>query len=161
MKGAELINLIGGLANGGPSFSKFTSLFQGIGGGVDSLATMIINTQNGLQNDVSGQISKITGEINNLAVVNATYVATKAIGKDVTGMPSAESTVKSINTRIQTELKDSMDKAGKLILRPLQIEPSASGPSQAGGFKRAKTLKNVSVTHRTKTHRRPAVVSKV
>lgn len=160
---AQLVNLINNVKGGLPSTDKFMALFSKIGGGVDALATMIINTQNSIQNDISGHISKINREIQNLAVANATYITNKAIGKDVTGMPSAESIVKSINTRIQTELKNSMEKANKAILGKLGVEstPPVSGPNYVGGFKRAKTLKQVSVVHRTKTHRRSAVVSKV
>ena len=44
---AQLFNLIGSLASGGmPSLDKFSDLFKKISGGVDALATMIINTQN-------------------------------------------------------------------------------------------------------------------
>lgn len=159
---AQLVNLIGNLSTDGlPSMDKFTKLFSNIGGGVDALATMIINTQNGLQNDISGQIAKINEEIKKLAVANANYITNKAIGKDVSGMPSAESIIKGINTRIQTELKDIMEKARNAIMAPLPIDPAPSGPNHAGGFKKGKTLKKVSVIHRTKTHRRSAVVSKV
>jgi hypothetical protein len=117
-----------------------------------------------LGNDISGQISKINREIKNLAVANATYITNKAIGKDVTGMPSAESIVTNINTRIQTELKEIMEKASKAIMGKLAIPAPVSGPNYVGGFKTGKTgktLKKVSVLHRTKTHRRSAVVSKV
>jgi len=152
---AQLLNLIGSLTTDGiPSLDKFSDLFKKISGGVDALATMIINTQNTLQNDITAQINKVNLEITNLAVANATYITSRAIGKDVSGMPSAESIVKSINTRIQTELTEIMEKGRKAMFKPFE-------PAKGGGFKTAKTLKNMSVIHRTKTHRRPAIVSKL
>jgi hypothetical protein len=159
----QLFNLVDNLTKGGtPSLAKFGNLFQGVGGGVDGLATMIINTQNGLQNDISGQISKITDEIKRIAIANATYLTHQALGKDVTGMPSAESLIKSINERLQSELKDMLERAKKAIMKPFDVAPtSPSGPILKGGFKTGKTLKNVSVTHRRKTHRRSPVVSKI
>jgi len=165
MNPTQFVNLMGNLKNGGvPSMDKFANVFSNIGGGVDGLATMITNAQNSIQNDISGQISKINREIKNLAVANATYITNKAIGKDVTGMPSAESIVTNINTRIQTELKEIMEKASKAIMGKLAVPAPVSGPNYVGGFKTGKTgktLKKVSVLHRTKTHRRSAVVSKV
>jgi hypothetical protein len=148
------------------------SIFSKIGQGIDAFATMIINSQNAVQNDLSGYITKMTDEITNLAVANATYVTNSAIGKNVTGMPSAESLARSLSTRIQDELKRIMEKMSGSILKPLQLpSPNPSGPSpnpsapivnpSGGGFKRAKTLKNISVIHRTKTHRRSALVAKV
>lgn len=162
---AQYVNLIGASSNGVPSVDKFMSIFSKIGQGVDAFATMIINGQTSLQNDLSGQIFKITDEITKLAVANATFVTTKAIGKDVTGMPSAESIIKTINTRMQDELKKVLEKVQNALLKPLQLPAqSPSGPlvnPSGGGYRRAKTLKSVSVVHRAKTHRRSAVVSKV
>jgi hypothetical protein len=162
---AKLVNLITSIPSGVPSVDKFMSVFSKIGQGVDAFATMIINSQNSIQNDLSGYITKMTDEITKLAVANATYVTNSAIGKDVTGMPSAESLTRSLNTGIQDELRRIMEKMSGSILRPLQLPaPVPSGPivnPSGGGFKRAKTLKNISVIHRTKTHRRSAVVAKV
>ena len=162
---AKLLNLVNAASSGIPSVDKFMGIFSKIGEGVDAFATMIINSQNSIQNDLSGYITKMTDEITKLAVANATYVTTRAIGKDVAGIPSAESIIKSLNTRIQDELKRILEKMSGSLLKPLHVpSPTPSGPivnPSGGGFKRAKTLKNISVIQRTKTHRRSALVAKV
>ena len=161
---AQLVNLIGSATSGGPSLDKFMKMFSNVGGGVDALASMILNAQTSLQNDLSGLIFRVTGEITKLAVANATYVTSQAIGKDVSGLPSAESIIRTINTRMQDEIKAIIDRGHKAILKPVPVGPplvNPTGANQSGGYVRGKTLKSMSVVHRTKTHRRSAVVSKV
>jgi hypothetical protein len=156
---AQLVNLIGSVASGGSPIEKLMGAFKGFGAGTDGLASMILNTQDSIQKAISGQLLKMTEEIVKLAVINANYVTTRAIGKDITGMVTPESILKSINGRMQSELKGLMDTMRKAIFKPIPIGPPITNPS-GGGFKRAKTLRNISVVQRTKTHRRPAVVSK-
>ena len=158
---AQLLNLISSITSGGSNpLEKCMGLFKGVGSGTDGLASIILNTQDSIQKAISGQLEKVTAEIIKIAILNANYVTTKAIGKDITGMVTPESVVNLLNTRMQGELKGLLDMMRKAMFKRVPLGPPITNAS-GGGFKRAKTLKNISLVQRTKTHRRSAVVSKV
>jgi hypothetical protein len=162
--GSNLFDLVGEIQKGPPSLQGFGNLFAHIGTSVGALAKMINNTVNTLKLDISGQITKLTVDLNKLAVSNATYITNKALGKNVSGMPSIETLVQEVNKRVQDEIRLNMKKIQTSIFKgPLAALSGGGGDEETSivTHRNNTTRRAESHVHRTKTHRRSATSLKV